>query len=158
MNELADAIRASKIDNQRMLARSHKIWSSYSKDTNFQNGLPLYYSQLRNILGRVPAYLANDFIELCGRLQLRLEQRSSKELELYISGHSMWRTAKEHCDLKNKIIPYQLLLGIQRSTLCSFASDSRFTNWLGLYSKEIAMNSNCLAVLAFAWAYILSTR
>ncbi|KAH6706382.1 hypothetical protein BKA61DRAFT_635617 [Leptodontidium sp. MPI-SDFR-AT-0119] len=98
-------------------------------------------SQLRNILGWVPAYLANDFIEPRGSPQLRVEQRGLKQSELYISGHSTWRTTNKYCDLKNKIIPYQLLLGIQRSTLCSFVNDSRLTNWPGLYGEGIASDA-----------------
>lgn len=146
------------MDNQRMPARSYKIWPSYSKDTNFQGGLQPHQLQLRNILGWVPAYLANDFIEPRGSPQLRVEQRGLKQSELYIGGHSTWRTTNKYCDLKNKIIPYQLLLGIQRSTLSSFVNDSRLTNWSGLYSEGIAVSGNFLAVLAFAWAYILSAR
>ncbi|KAK0111646.1 hypothetical protein ONS95_001990 [Cadophora gregata] len=158
MSELEDGVRASQEDIQRMLARSYSIWSSYSKDTKSQDGLPPYHLQLRNILGKVPAYLANGLTEDSGPPQLRLEQRGSKQSELFISGHSIWRTAKESCGLKNKIIPYQILLGTQRSTLCSFTTDSRFTNWPGLYGKRIAVSGNVLAVLAFAWAYILSAR
>jgi len=158
MSELEDAVRASKTDIQRMLTRSYKIWSSYSIDTNFQDGLQAYHLQLRNILGVVPAYLASTIIQHGGSPQLQLERTSSKELELYISGHSTWRTTKGSCSLNNKIIPYQLLLGIQRSTRCSFVNDSRFANWPGLYSGEIAVRGNVLAILAFAWAYILSAR
>ncbi|CZT11672.1 uncharacterized protein RCO7_08709 [Rhynchosporium graminicola] len=158
MSELEDAVRASQVDNQRMLVRSYKIWSSYSKDTNFHDGLQPYHLQLRNILGRVPAYLASDVIENRGPLQLRLEQRGVKGSELYISGHSTWRTTQEFCGLKNKIIPYQLLLGIQRSTPCYFTNDSRFTNWPGLHGEGNAVSGNFLAILAFAWAYILSAR
>ncbi|XMA11599.1 hypothetical protein WAI453_004390 [Rhynchosporium graminicola] len=158
MSELEDAVRASQVDNQRMLVRSYKIWSSYSKDTNFHDGLQPYHLQLRNILGRVPAYLASDVIENRGPLQLRLEQRGVKGSELYISGHSTWRTTQEFCGLKNKIIPYQLLLGIQRSTPCYFTNDSRFTNWPGLHGEGNTVSGNFLAILAFAWAYILSAR
>lgn len=142
-----------------MLARSHKIWSSYSNKTNPQSGLQPCHVQLRNILGKVPAYLASGFAQPSGTPQLRLEQRGSKESELHISGHSTWRTTEGYCDLKDKIIPYQLLLGIRQSTPCYFAIDSRFADWPGLHDEGgSAVRGNCLAILAFAWAYILSAR
>jgi hypothetical protein len=152
MVEVEDAVRASQADIQRMLARSHHIWSSFSKEANPQNGLQPCYIQLRNILGRVPAFLAN------GSPQLRLEQRGSKVSELFISGQSTWRTTKD-CGLEDKIIPYQLLLGTQSSTPCYFANDSRFANWPALQGEGgSAVGGNYLAILAFAWAYIVSAR
>jgi hypothetical protein len=85
MVEVEDAVRASQADTQRMLARSYQIWSSYSKEANPQNGLQPCYIQLRNILGRVPAFLANGFTQHSGSPQLRLEQRGSNDSELFIS-------------------------------------------------------------------------
>ena len=37
-------------------------------------------------------------------------------------------------------------------------NDSRFTNWPGLYGERIAIRGNFLAILAFAWAYVLLAR
>jgi hypothetical protein len=159
MVEVEDAVRARQADNQRMLARSYQIWSSYSREANFDNGLQPCFVQLRNILGRVPAFLAKGLTQHSGSPQLKLEQRGSKDSELFISGQSTWRTTNGDCDLEDKIIPLQLLLGIQRSTPCYFANDSRFANWPGLQDEgRRVVGGNYLAILAFAWAYIVSAR
>jgi hypothetical protein len=159
MVEAEDAVRANQAKNQHMLARSYRIWSSYSKEAHLQNELQLYHVQLRNILNRVPAYLANGFSQHSRSPQLRLEHKglNSSNSELFISGRSTWRTANSDCDLENKIIPDQLLLGVQRSTPCYFANDSRFANWPGLQGERgSVIGGNHLAIVAFAYAYILS--
>jgi hypothetical protein len=159
MVEVEDAVRARQADNQRMLARSYQIWSSYSREANFDNRLQPCFVQLRNILGRVPAFLAKGLTQHSGSPQLKLEQRGSKDSELFISGQSTWHTTNGDCDLEDKIIPLQLLLGIQRSTPCYFANDSRFANWPGLQDEgRRVVGGNYLAILAFAWAYIVSAR
>jgi len=159
MVEVEDAVRASEADNHRMLARSYQIWSSYSREANLENGLQSCFVQLQNILGRAPAFFANGLTQHRGFPQLKLEQRGSKDSELFISGQSTWLIAQGDCDLEDKIIPLQLLLGIQRSTPCYFANDSRFANWPGLQDEgRSAVGGNYLAILAFAWAYIVSAR
>jgi hypothetical protein len=75
MVDIGDAVRASQADNQRLLARSYQTWSSYSKEANLQNRLQSCCIQLRNILGRVSAFLANGFTKHSGSPQLRLEQK-----------------------------------------------------------------------------------
>jgi hypothetical protein len=161
MVEIEDAVRASQADNQRMLARSYQIWSSYSKETSLQNGLQPCHVNLRNILGRVPAFLANGFTQHTGSPQLRLEHRglNNSNSELLISGRSTWRTSKGDCNLEDKIISHQLLLGVQYSTPCYFANDSRFANWPRLRGERGSfLGGNYLAIMAFACAYILSAR
>lgn len=159
MVEVEDAVRASQAANQHMLVRSYQIWSSCAKEASFESGLQPFFIQLRNILGRVPAFLANGRTQHSNPSQFKLEQRGSLNSELNISGDSTWRTANGNCDLGDKIIPLQLLLGTQRSTPCCFSNDSRFANWPGEQGEEAcATGGNYLAILAFAWAYILSAR
>ena len=156
---MEDAVRASQAEIQCMLARSYQIWSTYSNEATVENGLQLCDVQLQNILGRVPAFLANPFTQYSGSPHLRLEHRrlNSSSSELLVSGRSTWRIAKGDCDLEDKIIPHQLLLGVQRSTPCYFANDSRFANWPGLQGEQgSAVRGNYLAIVAFAYAYILS--
>jgi hypothetical protein len=52
---------------------------------------------------------------------------------------------------------YQLLFGIQYSTQCIFADDSRFADCPGIQGKvENPARGNYLAIWHFAWVYILS--
>lgn len=136
-----------------MLARSYRTWSSYSKEAQLQDGLQPASVHLRNILDRVPAYLANTFTQCGLPAQLKLEQQTSKSSnsELFISGRSTWHTSEIDCDLRDKIIHYQLLFGTQLSTTCTFADDSRFANWPGIQGEpENLTRGNYLAILAFA--------
>jgi len=113
----------------------------------------------RNILDRVPAYLANTLTQGSWPSPLELEQQTSKSnnSELFISGRSTWHTSESDCDRRDKIIRYQLLFGTQLSTTCTFADDSRFANWPGIQGEpENFARGNYFAILAFAWAYVLS--
>ena len=159
MVEIKDAVRASQTDNQRMLARSYQTWSSYLKEAQLQDRLQPAAIHLPNILDIVPAYLANTFTQGSWPAQLKLEQQTlkSSNSELFISGWSIWHTSESDCDLRDKIIHYQLLFGTQLSTTCTFADDSRFANWPGIQGEpENLATGNYLAILAFAWAYVLS--
>ena len=151
---MEDAGRASQAEIQRMLARSYRIWSTYSNEANVETGLQLCDVQLQNILGRVPAFFANPFTQYSGSPRLSLEHRrfNSSSSELLVSGRPTWRRAKGDCGLKDEIIPHQLLLGVQSSSRCYFANDSRFANWPGLQGERgSAVGGNYLAIVAFAY-------
>lgn len=159
MIEKEDSVRASRFDNQRRLAGSWQTWSSYANEASYQNWLQLGCIQLRNILGRVPPFLAHRANKKSESLAFKLEHRGFRDRapDLFISGRSRWRTRDGDCDLRDKVISHQLLLGIQHSTKCDFAKDSRFADWPGLQDEgEGVVEGNHLSILAFAWAYILS--
>lgn len=159
--DIGDSVRASRVDNQRMLARSWQTWSSYANEARLQNGLQPGCIQLRNILGRVPTFLAHRAVSNSESLQFKLEHRGFKgrNPELFISGRSRWRTTEGDCDLRDKVISHKLLLGIQRSTPCDFEKDSPFADWPGIQGEgDRVGEGNYLSILAFGWPYILSAR
>lgn len=144
-----------------MLARSRRIWASYTNEANSAIGLPLECVQLQNILGRVPAFPTQTSIVNGNATQLKLEHRISTTYtsKVRISGRSTWHTSTGKCNLSPRVLQHQLLLGTERATSCSFAEDSRFTNWPGVQNnQDEATEGNYLAILAFAWGYILSAK
>lgn len=143
-----------------MLARSYQTWLSYTAEANPQDGLQPDCVLLRNILSRVPAFLANGFSKDREYPQFKLGHSgsNSNNSALYINGRSTWGISEGDCSLREKIMHHQLLLGLQRSTQCDFADDSPLANWPGVQGEqESPVRGNCLAILSFAWAYILST-
>jgi hypothetical protein len=154
-----DVVRPSQTDTQRMLARSYQTWQSYTAEVNHQNGLQPDCVLLRNILSRVPAFLANGFSKDRESPQFKLGHSgsNSNSSALYINGRSTWGISEGDCSLREKTMHHQLLLGLQRSTRCDFAADSSIANWPGVQGEqESPVRGNCLAILSFAWAYILS--
>ncbi|CAD6444267.1 8b13afad-1427-4a10-b3bc-d4cea8009edc [Sclerotinia trifoliorum] len=135
-----DALRPSQADTQRMLVRSYHTWLSYTAKTNPQDGLQQDCFLLRNVLGRVPAFLANGFSKDCEspRLKLRHSESSSNNSALYINGWSTWCVSEGDCSLKEKIMHHhhQLLLGLQSSTRCCFADNSPFYDWPGVQGER----------------------
>jgi len=147
-------VRPSEGETQRILERSYNIWSSYTKDANLEFGLPLECVQLQSMLRKVPSFPTS-------HINLKLERSESRNdrSELFISGVSTWETSDGQCDLEPRILRHQLLLGTQRITTCYFSEDSRFIDWPGIQnSRDQPVGGNYLAVLTFAWAYILSAR
>lgn len=142
-----------------MLARSYHTWLSCTAKTNPQDGLQPDCVLLRNVLGRVPAFLANGFSKDCGspRFKLRHSESTSNDSALYFNGCSTWCISEGGCSLKEKIMHHQLLLGLQSSTRCCFADESPFSDWPGVQGEqESPEGGNCLAIISFACAYILS--
>ena len=156
MGARKDALRPSQTDTQRMLARSYQTWLSYTKEANPQYGLQHDCVQLRNILSGVPAFMANDFAK-DREFKLGRSESNGNKSALYINGRSIWSISEDNCSLREKVMRHQLLLGLQRSTRCDFATDSRLASWPGVQGeRESPVRGNCLAILSFAWAYILS--
>ncbi|EDO01062.1 hypothetical protein SS1G_03536 [Sclerotinia sclerotiorum 1980 UF-70] len=154
-----DALRLSQAETERMLARSYHTWLSCTAKTNPQDGLQPDCVLLRNVLGRVPAFLANGFSKDCGspRFKLRHSESTSNDSALYFNGCSTWCISEGGCSLKEKIMHHQLLLGLQSSTRCCFADESPFSDWPGVQGEqESPEGGNCLAIISFACAYILS--
>ena len=158
MIEKRDAVRATWGDTQRIAARSHAIWSLCAEQSSTKNELPAECIQLQNALGRVPAYLAD---RLADPALLKIEQKDARDdkTELFVGGTLTWRTSSGDCDTGVKSLHHYLLLGMQNSILCDFTRDSRFIIWPQVQKEERnAGESNYLAILIFAWAYILSAR
>ena len=94
------------------------------------------------------------------------EQLPTKQEEVlpYLSRnlHLLTMTEINHacaCGLEDKVLPQDLLFGIQTSKTCSFATDVSFTNWPGVKGgHEAPVEGNHLGIIALAWAYILSAR
>ena len=153
-----EAVRASSEDVHRTLTTSYDLWSSCADPSNVKGGLPVECVRLRNILGPTPSYLADRLVDF-EPTRLKLERRLAQgnAFELFISGTSLWRTSKCEQDTGVRTLHHEILLGTQRATPCELAPD-RLSEWPGVQSSESAEEGNYLAILAFAWAYLLSAR
>lgn len=65
---------------------------------------------------------------------------------------SKWRISEGGCNLREKIMHRQLLLGVQTSTCCDFVNDSRFANWPRVQARLFRERGegNYLAILSSA--------
>lgn len=154
---MEDAVRPSKEATELMRVKSLSSWSQSSQLIGHP-GLPLDCVRPRQMLGRVPAYLARGIFKsektTPSLHRIQLMDRSST---LFVNGRSTWQTSGEDCLLEPRVLQHQLLLGVQRSTPCVFADDSRFGYWPGVQGTgDHPEEGNYLAILVFAWAYILS--
>ena len=156
MTESEEVVRLSCEETQQILATSYSTWSSRAI---VLDALKPESVQLRNVLGPVPSYLAYR-LSSPRSIDLKLEHKLAKDNihELFASGTSQWRTCTNDNDTGVKTIHYHLLRGIQTSTPCCFSTDQRFLEWPGIQNHEDQQKGNYIAVLAFAWAYILSSR
>lgn len=157
---LEDVVRPSREEIQRVLERSHDVWSSCAQNADSELGLPLECIQLQSMLGKVPSF-PTALINNHGKaLDLNLEHReSSNNVSLFMSGVSTWETSAGQCDLRPRTLRRELLFGTQQTTTCRFSEDSRFINWPGIQNgQDQQVDGNYLAVLTCAWAYILSAR
>ncbi|KAG4434241.1 hypothetical protein IFR05_010283 [Cadophora sp. M221] len=165
MDEANDELRASKADIQRIYAQSSQRWRSHARKSYLQTGFSPEFLRLQNMLGNVPSYLGDDLIafrEQSNKPEFSLHTKafSNRVSALYVNGVSLWNVGEGDCDLKEKTMPNQLLLGVQKSISCSFSGEDHFTNWPESHEhhKTQSRNGNCLAILIFAWSYILSAR
>ncbi|TVY47707.1 hypothetical protein LOCC1_G002816 [Lachnellula occidentalis] len=165
MNEIEDELRPSKVDIQRIYAQSSQRWSSHARESYLQSGFSPESLRLRNMLGNVPAYLGHNldaFREQSNKPEFDLHTKAVSDglSVLYVSGESLWSVGEGNCDLKEKAMPDQIILGVQKSISCSFSDDDRFANWPEFHEhhKTQSKDGNCLAILVFAWLYVLSAR
>jgi hypothetical protein len=119
-----------------------------------------------------------------GRPAIKFEQAATggNSPALFMSGRSAWNTKGDRptpvdtgssvfdnsspdvtgpsCDLGDRVFEHgRIMLAAGVPAQCSFSNDDGcFANWPGISGREDAMDGNYLAVLAFAWAYILSAR
>ncbi|KAH6668041.1 hypothetical protein B0J14DRAFT_548302 [Halenospora varia] len=160
---MVDELRPSFSDVQRVYTQSSQKWSSHARDSSLQNGFPPNYFSLRNMIGNIPSYLSHNSSE--GQEQngepafdLHTKTLSNGLSTIYVNGHSSWNVGEGHCDLREKIMPHQLLLGVQKSISCSFSDNGVFASWSGFHGHDMtpSEDGNCIAILVFAWSYILS--
>jgi hypothetical protein len=158
--EMKDALRASDSEIGRMLMRSVVTWSSYAEEARENDELPFRCLDIRGMLGAVPAFLTSRTHEKLSPVQTEHEpsEHDESSYDLFISGKSTWCTTEGNCNLQAKTMSHRLLLGVSSSTPCHFAEDCRFRHWPGIEKTEPAVQSNCIAVLAFAWCYIFSAK
>ncbi|PVH85786.1 hypothetical protein DL98DRAFT_605441 [Cadophora sp. DSE1049] len=165
MDDADDGLRPSKVDVQRIYSQSSQRWSSHVRKSYLQSGFLEESFRLRNMLGKVLSYLGHGLAAFGEQskepeFDLHTKKLSNGLSVLFVNGESLWSVGEGHCDLKEKTIPSQLLLGVQKSVPCSFSGDDRFINWPEFHEphKSPPRYGNCLAILAFAWLYILSAR
>lgn len=165
MDEVEDELRPSKVDIQRIYAQSSQRWSSHARKSYLQGGFSPESLRLQNMLGNFPSYLSHNLVAFQEQdnkpeFDLHTKALSNYLSVLYVNGESLWSVGEGDCDLKEKIMPNQLLLGVRKSISCSFSGDNSFANWPELHKhhKTQSRGGNCLAILVFAWSYILSAR
>ncbi|KAF2803532.1 uncharacterized protein BDZ99DRAFT_399384 [Mytilinidion resinicola] len=108
--------------------------------------------QLQNVLGKTPELR---FWHSRGAITDRLTFDNDGG-QLYSSGSSHWRLCDDGaCDLKDKELNHKLIFGTRRATSFLLTDNSRFTDWP---NNRDHTGCNYLAILAFAWAYILSAK
>jgi len=165
MDEVEDVLRPSTIDVQRVYTQSLQRWSSQAKKSYLQKKFPPETLRLRTMLGKVPSYLSHNLVGIREHnekpeFDLHTKAFSNGISVLYVNGQSLWNVGGGDCDLDKKIMSHRLLLGVQSSVSCYFSGDSQFANWPGFndYDETQSGGGNCLAILVFAWSYILSAR
>lgn len=147
---------------EQLLKRSCSLWSSYMATTTDLR-LPAECVQLRNLLGKVPAFPTSS---LQADETLSTLQYHHSCFGLSINGVSTWRTSLGECKIPPKTLCHELLCGVNKSVGCSFAEHPHFTDWPGVQEGDgqtIASDGrttegNHLTILLLAWAYILSAR
>src|SRR5271154_6465507 len=144
---MADVVQPDSTTVQQLLQRSRSLWSSYAAvTTNLR--LPAECIQLRNVLGRVPAFPTSS---LQANKKLSTSRYHHSPLGLRISGISTWGTSLGECNLPPKTSCYDFCFGVNNSVACTFAEHSRFTDWPGVQGDGQATQGNHLEILLLAW-------
>lgn len=113
---MQDPVRPSSAEVDDVLARSYNLWSSLKELAKGDTKLPLGCVQLRNILGPIPAYLADGRSHDAAFSIYRRDDKTGSEF--YLSGHSIWETSNATCDLPPRILSHRLLFAVQQPTKC----------------------------------------
>ncbi len=159
---MANEVQPDLTTIQQILRRSRSLWSSYAATTT-ELRLPAQCVQLRNLLGKVPAFPTSS---LHAHAKLSALRYHHSRFGLRIGGTSTWRTSLGECSLPPKTLSHELLCGVFNSTGYSFAEHSRFMDWPGVQEGDgqttegdgQMTEGNHLTILLLAWAYILSAR
>lgn len=157
---IEDHVRPTNAEVKSILTKSYETWSSCSRDVRRQRKLRPESVMLKKMLGKVPEFLPYGVAKGSYPNNLKIAIRGSgRDSCLVIGGKSTWRTTEGECDLKDQVLPQDLLFGLQTSKTCSFVTGVSFTNWPGVkVGREAPVEGNHLGIITLAWAYILSAR
>ncbi len=160
MDLIGDHVRPTTAEAKRILTNSYEIWSYCSRDVSRHRQLRPESVMLRRMLGKVPEFLPNGIAKGNYPNNLKISIRGSgRDSCLVIGGKSTWSTTEGSCDLEDKVLPQDLLFGIQTSKTCRFETVASFTDWPGIQGDhKSSVEGNHLGIIALAWAYILSAR
>ncbi|RDL30817.1 uncharacterized protein BP5553_10162 [Venustampulla echinocandica] len=138
-----DSVIPSNEQIQKVLIKSHNHWQQYIKEATEQPSTVFDCIEFRGLIDRTPAIPPHRLLRRNGRAAY---------------GQSTWHfSPQDKCslgELKGHLRP--MILGITNPTICT-TEGSSFRHWGG----DIVENpepGNGLAILVFAWAYILSAR
>ena len=92
---MANEVQPDLTTIQQILRRSHSLWSSYAATTTDLR-LPAQCVQLRNLLGKVPAFPTSS---LHAHAKLSALRYHHSRFGLRIGGTSTWRTSLGECSL-----------------------------------------------------------
>ncbi|EXJ82314.1 hypothetical protein A1O3_06127 [Capronia epimyces CBS 606.96] len=107
----ADAVRAKAQVTGNLFANSVFTWSSYAALANGEGLSPAACLDLPGMLGHGPAFL--DFRQGSTLSQSKPMQVKYDDVgKAWVTKNATWRTTNGECDLPNKVIPQDLLLGI----------------------------------------------
>jgi hypothetical protein len=144
-----DALRPSKRQSSKMLARSRRTWGALHLTAHSAAHYPPSCSNIGNLLHRMPSIPGQNVFENVEGDNLSLE------------GHSQWRIESSvNCDLTNKSKhshPYKVHIGLAYPNYCSVSEKS--SDWLGFEQvKSCAPRNNYVCALTLDWSYVLSAR
>ncbi|MCJ1448171.1 MAG: hypothetical protein MMC23_008685 [Stictis urceolatum] len=151
MDTHRDALRPSPEEAARISSLSHSLWSGYVTEAEANAQLPNESVQLGQVLRAVPHYLGQVRRE---RASIQHIYSTNEAQDIFVAGMSQWSAGE--CGMEPKVIEHDLLLGIQKPTICTFVEDGRFSVWPGTQEgNDLERRGNKIAVLFFAWAYII---
>jgi hypothetical protein len=144
-----DALRPSKRESSKMLARSRRTWGALHLTAHSAAHYPSSCSNIGNLLHQMPSIPD----------QILFENVEGDNLSL--EGHSQWRIdSSVDCDLTNKSKhshPYKVHTGLAFPNFCSVTEES--SGWLGFEQAKIcAPRTNYVCALTLGWSYVLSAR
>ncbi|KAL2821949.1 hypothetical protein BJX63DRAFT_377545 [Aspergillus granulosus] len=157
---MGDAARPSDAAYQQVLQESLDTWSSYLAARGDDG--PSFSREavdLPNLVSQVPPFLGDGLIPPNETIPFACEAwPAAGKGSLFVNCRSTWKTSKGVCDLPPIILPKQLLLAVQSRSSVRLSEDAPFAEWPCVKGLEGYDNGDYLAVLYFAWAYILSVR
>ncbi|KAE8367171.1 hypothetical protein BDV27DRAFT_143053 [Aspergillus caelatus] len=132
----------------------YALWSSYV-DLEGPTSLPIECIDLKRILGQTPSFLGHGLIPENESVPFKCNESSGT---LYVNGRSTWKPSNGTCQLGPKEIHRTVLLATQTAMNVELSDSVPFAEWPGVQGLEGYDESNYIAVLFLAWAYMLSAR
>ncbi|KAJ5667718.1 uncharacterized protein N7477_006288 [Penicillium maclennaniae] len=153
---MGDPVRPSDDEFNQVLQDSFKTWSSCLPAKSEDHLLPRHAIDLKPLAGQTPPFLGAGLVSP-EEISFACEEKQS-DGSLVTNGRSTWRTSKRICDLQPRVLPKQLLLAVDGRQSVRLSEDSPLSEWPGVKGVSGYDNGNYIAILYFAWAYILSAR